>query len=253
MRGRQLTYRRRRRLIALSVVAVVAGVVSAASLLLPRGEKPDHSTSAPSAAQTTPQKPPRPIHLTKADRAALHSTISLFVTTAVARHHPELAWPIVAPVLREGLSKRQWSTGDIPVVPYPASGVDLINVQSLAGRSALIEVVLHSPPSANLVRKTFQIQLLRSARAPHGWTVTGWVPEGISDSQFVLEQQHSPASAADVYHPTRFSSTWIFVPLGVLLGGLLLIPAGVLARESYRSRKAEAEYRSSRAERELGR
>lgn len=252
MRGRQLSYRRRRRLRALVVVAAVAAVATAASLVLPRGEKPDHGVSAVPPAEIAPAKPPRPVHLTAADRASLRSTISLFIKTAVARHHPEQAWPIVAPVLREGMTKRQWSTGNIPVVPYPATGILLLNVQSLDKRSALIEVLLASPPNASLVRKTFQIQLERDARAPHGWAVAGWVPEGVSETQIDLNGGRT--GAADVYHPTRFSSRWVVALLGLLVGALVLIPAGHFARESYRGRRAEAEYRASQAERgELGR
>jgi hypothetical protein len=250
VRGRHLSYRRRRRLVALLVVVAVAGGIATASVLLPRGQKLDRGpTSPPSAAEQAATRPPPPIHLTPADRRQIRATISLFVTTAVARHHPERAWPIVAPVLREGLTRRQWSTGNIPVVPYPAVGVDLLNVQSLAGKTALIEVILESAPSSNLVRKTFQIELRRFPRAPNGWAVSAWVPEGVSESQIERDARTTPASevAAD-YRATHFSSTWIFVPLGVLLGGLIVVPAGVFLREAHRSRRAEARYRASLAD-----
>ena len=247
MRGRQVSYRRRRRLIALSVAGVVAGAVTAASLLLPHGQRPDHSVSAVSPAATKPAKPPRQIPLTRHDRAALRSTISLFVTAAVARHHPERAWPVVAPVLREGMTKRQWGTGNIPVVPYPAKGILLLNVQSLEARSAEVEVFLASLPKTKLERKTFQIELRRSKSTPHGWAVTAWVPEGISESQIRLDQPRTDATVG--YHPTRFSSMWIVALLGLLVGALVLIPAGHFAREAYRARRAEAEYRASRVER----
>jgi len=251
VRGRHLSYRLRRRLVALLVVALAAGGFATASLLLPRGERIDRGpTSHPSEAeQAASRRPPPPVHLTPADREAIRSTISLFVTTAVSRRHTERAWPIVAPVLREGLTKRQWSSGNIPVVPYPAVGVDLLNVQSLAGRTALIEVVLEAAPSSNLVRKTFQIELRRFPRAPHGWAVSAWVPEGVSESQIQRDARTTPASevAAD-YRATHFSTSWIFVLLGILLGGLILVPAGVFIREAHRSRRAEARYRASLAD-----
>ncbi len=252
MRGRQLSYRLRRRLVALSVVAVVAGGITAASMLLPRGERPDRGPTSqpPAAASAASRRPQPPMHLTRADREGIRATISLFVTTAVARRHPERSWPIVAPALREGLTRRQWSTGNIPVVPYPAVGVDLLNVQSLVGNTALIEVVLQSAPKSNLVRKTFQIELRRFQRAPHGWDVSGWVPEGVSESQIALETRTTPASvAAAAYNATHFSKDWILLPLGVLLGGLVLIPAGIFMREAYRFRRAEKEYRASLADR----
>jgi hypothetical protein len=250
VRGRHLSYRLYRRIVWLLVVALVAGGIATASLLLPRGEKLDRGpTSPPSAAEQAATPPPPPFHLTSADRRNIRSTISLFITTAVARHHPERSWPIVAPVLREGLTKRQWSTGSIPVVPYPAAGVDLLNVQLLAGKTALIEVVLEPTTQSNLVRKTFQIELRRVPGAWHGWTVAAWVPEGVSDSQIQRDARTTPASeVAAAYRATHFSSTWIFVPLGVLLGGVILLPVGVFLQEAYRSRRAEARYLASHSD-----
>ena len=62
---------------------------------------------------------PKPHRLTKVERNALVSVAQRFVESAVARDHPERAYEIVGPALRGGLSKQQWATGDIPVVPYP--------------------------------------------------------------------------------------------------------------------------------------
>lgn len=251
MRGRQLSYRLRRRLVGLVLLAALAGGVTAASLLLPRGEKLDRGpTDQPSAsALASSRQGTSRIHLTRADREGIKYTISLFVRTAVARHHPERSWPIVAPVLREGMTRRQWGTGNIPVVPYPAVGVDLLNVQSLESRSAQIEVVLRPVSTSKLVRKTFQIELRRLPRAQHGWAVSAWVPEGVSESQLARESRDTPPSVvAAAYNATHFPSEWIFIPLGVLLGGLVLIPGGLFVHEAYRFRRAEAEYRTSLAD-----
>ncbi len=250
MRGRHLSYRLRRRLVWLLVVAVVAGGITVAGLVLPSGQKPDHTISSPpSPADQAASREPPPLHLTRADRKAIRSTLALFISTSVARHHPERSWAVVGPALREGLTKRQWSTGNIPVVPYPAAGVDLLNIQSLAGGKALIEVVLEPTVQSNLARKTFQVDLQRSARAPQGWAVTGWVPEGVSQSQIDRDSPKTPIAAK----PQHLATKWIFVPLGLLLAGIVLIPGSLFLREAYRSRRAEAEYRSSVADGDLRR
>jgi hypothetical protein len=247
VRGRELSYRRRRRLVALIVVAVVAGGISAAIVLLPRGEKPDRGPTSlpPRADQAVSQRISRPRHLSVADQERLRSTIALFVSASVARHHPERSWSIVHPILREGLTKRQWSTGNIPVVPYPAVGVDLLRLQSVVDQTALAEVVLEPARNSHLVRKTFQIELRQLPRPPHQWLVSSWVPEGVSESQIELNARTSSPSVAAASHARHFSSVWIFVPLGVLIGGLILVPTGLFVREAYQFRRAKAEFRAS--------
>ena len=190
-----------------------------------------------------PQLRDRAKQVSAAERERMASSISLFISSAVARHHPERAWPIVHPVLREGMTKRQWSTGNIPVVPYPAAAVDLMRLQSVVGQTALIEVVLEPTPRSHLVLKTFQIELRRLPRPPHQWAVSSWVPEGISQNETNLPQRETPAAAAD--HARHFSTAWIFIPLGALIGGLILVPIGVFVLEAYRFRRAKAEFGAS--------
>ena len=253
MRERQISYRRRRRLVALISVAVAAGGVTAAIVLLPRGEKLDKRPTrlSPRAAPGTSHRAPVPMHLTATDRDQLRSTIALFVSSSVARHHPERSWSIVHPVLRQGLTKRQWSTGNIPVVPYPAAGVDLLTLQSAVDEQVLAEVLLEPPRSSRLVRKTFQIELRRLPRSQHRWLVSSWVPEGVSESQIERDASTGPAIVSRTRH---FSAVWIFVLIGVVGGGVIGIPTGLFLREAYQFRRAKTEFRRSLDDRaDLGR
>jgi hypothetical protein len=249
VRGGQLSYRRRRLLLSLFALSAAAGAVAAAIVLLPTGEKLDRGSTAPTAAptgQSTPRTRRPTTHLSAAERHRLFSSITLFVATSVERHAPERSWPIIHPLLREGLTKRQWSTGNIPVVPYPAVGVDLIRLTSVVGGTALVEVVLEPAPRAHLMRKTFLIELRRLPRQPHRWAVSSWIPEGISESQMAVNADSRPSVVAAAYHARHLSLIWIFLPVGLLFGGLILLPTGVFVREAYRSRRAEAEFRASR-------
>ena len=47
-----------------------------------------------------------------------------FVQTAVARENLEEAWELVGPNLRGGLTRKEWISGDNPVVPYPIDQLD---------------------------------------------------------------------------------------------------------------------------------
>jgi hypothetical protein len=240
VRGGQLSYRRKRRLVALAAVGLVAAGIAVAIVLLPTGQRLDlGSTGQPPASQSRPSPQPRTRPLSATERGRLLASISLFVRTAVARNHPGRSWPIVDSSLREGLTRRQWSTGNIPVVPYPAVGVDLVRLSSLIGRTAIVEVILVPNPTAHLVRKTFQVELRRQVRPPHLWAVSSWVPEGVSESQIDLNAPPaSPKVVAAASHPPRLSALWIFVPLGGLVAGVILIPAFVLTRDARRMRRA---------------
>lgn len=242
MRGRQLSYRNRRRLVALSVVAVVAGGIATATVLLPRGEKVDRGTSGPPtpAPASTASLKPHPTHLTAADRAQLKSTIALFISSSVARRHPERSWPIIGPSLREGLTKKQWSTGNIPVVPFPVAGLDLLRLEQVADEKALVEVMLAPTRQSHLPHKTFQIELRLQPRGPHRWTISSWVPEGVSERVDTTP----PAVAAAAAHPRHFSAVWIIVLLSVFVAALILLPLGIFARDHVRFRRTRAQFRA---------
>lgn len=251
MRAKELSYRRRRRLVALGVVAAVVGGVAAAILLLPTGEKADRgptsfSPGSGGAGGTAPQPTPRQTRLSASDRTQLKTTIALFVTSSVARHHPERSWALVDPALRQGLTRKQWSAGNIPVVPYPAAGVDLLTLQSMVDETALVEVVLEPPPRSHLVRKTFQMELRRHPSSPRRWLVSSWVPEGVSDSQRAADARNEPPVTS---HTSHLSTTWLFLLLGLLVGGLILVPTGIFVRDAYQYRRAKNEYERPRDDR----
>jgi hypothetical protein len=197
------------------------------------------------------------MHLSAADREGLRDTIALFVSTSVARHHPERSWPIVHPVLREGLTKRQWSTGNIPVVPFPAVGVNLLRIESAVSQTALVEVVLVPARNSHLVRKTFLIELRYRRNSQYRWAVSSWVPEGVSQSQIDLNAQLHPASAktiAAANHVAHLSTLWIIVPVAMFFGGLILLPAFLFVRDAAAGRRAQrAALASARNRESLGR
>ncbi len=244
----QLSYRRRRLLLVLLALVVAAGGIAAAIVELPTGTKLDRrSVSHPPPGQYRSEKPQHSRRLSAAERRQLLSSVLLFVTAAVARSHPERSWPVVDPSLREGLTRRQWGTGNIPVVPFPAVAVGPLRVTSVVGKKAIVEIVLLPNPRAHLVRKTFLMKLREQSRQPRRWAVSSWVPEGISYSLASLQPPVPPAVVAKDSRNKLLSPLWILVPVGVLLAGVLLLPAGVFVRDAYRSRRAEAEARSARS------
>jgi hypothetical protein len=60
--------------------------------------------------------------LSPADRAAITRSIDVFVNHAVKRIDTAAAYDVVAPEMRPGISRKQWTRGDIPAYPFPARG-----------------------------------------------------------------------------------------------------------------------------------
>lgn len=250
-RGWRLSYRWRRRAVFVAVLGAVAGGVAAAVILLPTAEKTDtqaqpggvHAAAGAAAQPKHPAREPPNRRPTASEQKQIFSTISLFISTSVARHHPERSFEIVDAGLREGMSKKEWSRGTIPVVPYPVAGVDLIHFQQLRGNVALIEVLLEPTKGSGLVRKTFQIELHRKRSGK--WLVSSWVPEGISLAQMNLDQPQSPDVIAKAANRPHLSATWIYVPLGILLIGLLFTPVVLVTHHALQTRRAEKRHRES--------
>lgn len=240
---RRLSHRSRRRLILLGALALAAGAVAAAVVSLPSPGKPDTGPAQAASQAAAPAAPPKqPVQrLGAADRRGIMSTLSLFISTSVARHHPERSFEVVDPVLREGMTRAQWMSGNIPVVPYPAAGVDLVTFSEFTGKRALVDVLLEPTRGSQLVRKTFQAEL--RLEGPHRWAVSSWVPEGVSESQYAANAASEPPEViAAAAHPRHLSATWIFVPLGGLLAALVLTPLAILGRQHVADRRARRDF-----------
>jgi len=247
--GGQLSHRRKTALLTTLGVLLFAGGITAAVIELPNKSKSvdQGPISAPPSRQYKSAQAQRSRELSAEERHQLLSSVVLFVTTAVERSHPERSWPIVDPALREGLTRKQWQSGNIPVIPFPAASIGPVSVTSVVGTEALVEMVLIPTVRSHLVKKTFIMQLEEHSAQPPRWAVSSWMPAGISYSQ--PPQQH--VSAAAMSHALRsdtLSPLWIIVPMGILLGGVLLLPAGVFARDAYRTRRAEADARNAHAD-----
>jgi hypothetical protein len=250
MRGPALSYRRKRRLLIVVVLAALAGAVTGAIVLIPNRNgapsTPDlqQTLAAPTSTTARAQRTLRPADISPRDRHDMLKTLSLFISTAVTRHHPERSWQVVHPILREGLTRKQWSSGNIPVVPYPANGVDLITFVTYRGNEAMIEVLLEPAHGSTLVRKTFQAELRRLPT--RRWAVSSWVPEGVSESQIRANAAgESKAVVAEAAHPQHLSGGWIWIPIGLIVGGLISAPLGLFVFGRVSNRRAEAQFRAS--------
>ena len=228
-----------------AVAGIVAGVVTLMVVLLPSVDPPrtQQDTVRPGPAEeVTETEAPAPLAVTPVIRRQLQRTAQLFVESSVGRRHPERSWQVVDASLRQGLTRADWKTGNIPVVPYPVEHLAFWRIDEANVDHILMELVLTPKPHTGLLSKTFLMDVRPSA-GPEHWLVSSWTPYGVSQAQMELDA----AARGDNVVPSRgrhLSAAWLLVPLALLLL-TIVTPAAVLAVSAVQNRRAERLYRTS--------
>jgi hypothetical protein len=79
------------------------------------------NANGPNVDQSALLRVPKHDSFTAAEQRAVRKVLRRFIVTAVARHDVAASWPLAGPALRSGFTRREWASGDISVVPFPAS------------------------------------------------------------------------------------------------------------------------------------
>lgn len=171
-RGLPGSPRLRRRLALIGAGALAATLVTVAFTLGPnRDAPPEHFSSTPAF---TPEPQVKAPLSPEARRVAVR-----FVQTAVAREHLDEAWELVGPNLRGGLTRKQWLTGEIPVVPYPLQKLDVApyKIDASFTTSALLEIALLPRKGSGIRAQVFFLELKKVGHGKNAhWVVDNWVP-----------------------------------------------------------------------------
>jgi hypothetical protein len=237
---------------------LVVGAAIAIGIMYPNtaeDDEPDSAAIAPRAAQV--YREPKTVSLTKAEREAALRNALEFVNTAVARKRVERSYDLVTPDLRQGLSRSQWSKGDIPVVPFPAAEVRARIDFSYSNEIGLTMVLL-PPASSRTAPATFNMDLRASGPAgKRQWLVSSWTPTA-NVTEFAAGQEGGGGAQAAGFPNVGASAeaqrgldaplgaAWIVVPLSII-GLALLVPIGLGIRSWVQNRRALREYEASRA------
>lgn len=102
-----------------------------------------------------------------------------FILTAVARENLGESYELVHPELRQGLTKKEWLTGNIPVVYYPAQEIEQarFKVDESYPDEAILEVALLPRDEKKVKPQVFFIGLKKAGKgAAARWQVNYWVP-----------------------------------------------------------------------------
>lgn len=154
---------------------LLAGGLAALIAFVWTGPRPKKQVFVPKPAQIAPKETTVPFD-PKAKEVG-----ERFIETAVQRKNLEESYGLVAPALRGSFTLKQWKTGDIPVIPYPAdtSRAAPVKIDYSYRNKALLLVLLLPKHGIKMKPQTF---LLGLSAFGHGksrhWLVDYWAPFG---------------------------------------------------------------------------
>ena len=210
---------------------------------------------------------PKKAPFTKQDRQAVHQVLREFVLTAVDRQDVGRSWEISAPSLREGFTRKQWTSGDLPVVPYPAANRGLgdwsfvqYSYKGLVG----LEVFLFPKPGSGWSAMTADVELVKGHDGK--WRVDYWMPKRFHGppslstaakaqakakaqaartkakrSRQTVRKTAAPPAPEQAAGPPKPSTLWWAVPVA-LLGLIVFAPIAIAIGIWYRNRRAAREW-----------
>jgi hypothetical protein len=198
-------------------------------------------------AVVAPAEPER-VPLTAENRDAALTTAQRFLETAVQRKNLPESWVLTHPDLRQGMTRAEWLTGDIPVVPFPVATarwkLDFSYRDSIG-----IQVLLAPRKGSGERAMAFAMELRTTADAPRRWLVSSWVPMGGTMAQRPPDMREGRrlaaggVAAAREPHDGLIGVGWIFVPIGAIVGALLMLPMFLVGREWRARRRGERLHR----------
>jgi len=163
----------RRSLTLVSGLILVAGVVAVAVAWIgDTGRSQETPLSNEPAQVFTPRKQV-PLD------AEARKVAGRFILTAVARENLGESYELVHPELRQGLTKKEWLTGNIPVVYYPAKEIETatFKVDESYPDEAILQVALLPKDTSTAKPQVFFIGLKKAGKGVAArWQVNYWVP-----------------------------------------------------------------------------
>jgi hypothetical protein len=238
--------RRRRRLLWAGAVVVAAGSIASLVVFMRNGGQ---------SFDAVPQRKgpvqvyhaPRTIPVTRSALEAAEATMIAFLRTAVRREHVADSFDLVTTGFRHGLTRDQWSRGEIPVVPYPADltkvryNVDYSYGSNRTGGPRRLGLELYATPKRgeNVSTMIFAVELQAPDRAPvRRWRISYWEPQGVPGGPPARAGRPASEPPPD---PSRLSMIWLLVP-ALALGGVVLVPLALVLRSVFRARRIQRMY-----------
>ena len=233
------SYRWRRRLLRLGVVAVaVGGLVVIDSHYSYNGTASKLPQPQPGAPQLVAPSP-KTVPLRAADARAVRIVARRFIESAVLRRHLPQSWSLVAPALRQHLTRAQWATGAIPIVPYPAGDLKVAkwNLAHSYRNSVGLSVLLQPKPRARSRAELFDLELVAAGPVGHRrWLVSSWIPAAQNELASLPPGRTVQPSELP---KSRLGAAWLVAVVLAIVGLIAAAPTAVGVRGWLRSRRAD--------------
>ena len=196
----------------------------------------------------------------RADQRKVHRVLATFISSAVARQNVGKSYDVAGPDLRQGLTREQWASGDIPVTPYPASphGQGAWDVvQYSYAKQVGLEVIIFPKKGSGYSVATADVDVIK--RNDGHWLVNYFMikkfhgPPAVAKASTKKQAKttakttkRSPTRAAQPpLQPPAPDHSWLILPIG-LLAMALVVPIVIGTIVWYRNRRATAAYNRSR-------
>jgi hypothetical protein len=154
----------------ISGLVLVAGIVAFLIVFYGNTAPKENINPAPGFKPTVVQQHTKSVPVPKEARVVA----GRFILTAVQRKHLDRAWPLAGPQIRQGMTKKQWMTGNIAVVPWFGQlGQVPMAVDYSVQNEVEFTVILQPKPGTKAHPDTFKIMLHKFGKR---WLVNTWVP-----------------------------------------------------------------------------
>ncbi|HEX6700159.1 MAG TPA: hypothetical protein VF101_05455 [Gaiellaceae bacterium] len=234
--------RRRRRVFWLAAVLALAAAATILGVYFPNTSPTRHSAKFTKEPVQTVAGPPQSVAFTAQERKEVNAVAGDFIATAVFRERLDHAYDLVVPSFRQGLTRKEWRSGNIPVVPYPQDAVALMRWKldySYTNRVGM-HVAFLPKQTAKVGGMVFAIELKNVGSADHHrWLVSYWTPTG---GQVLSNAQRARAAGQPVTLKPRLGAGWIFAPIGGLLALIVLVPTALGVRGWLARRRVDRTY-----------
>src|SRR4051812_17534534 len=147
-----------RRLLIVSALVLLAGVIAFAAVRIGNRSEPAQ-VDRQGVGVTDVSKVPKSIKLEPGARQAAGE----FILTAVARKNLERAYALAGPQIKQGQSLQEWLTGNIAVVPYPVDDLNkaTIKIDYSYANEAALEVALLPKQGTDVKPLIFYMDLIK--------------------------------------------------------------------------------------------
>jgi hypothetical protein len=264
------TRRSRRRLTILAVTALVAVPLGYLAVHYSTSGSP-HNATGPYLSDAF-YRQPKHVPFTAAKRRAVSAVLGKFISGAVSKHDLPGTWDLAGPDLRQGITRKDWVTGQIPIVPFAASkrGQGKWSLVNYSYPNKVGLELLMFPEHRNGELATVETDVVRGRDGR--WRVNYWMitklhgpgSAAAADSASAMSEgppnvhklpgkkknaqatatprEAAPDPTGGVAH---LDAMWLFVPLGIVVFALLaLLGLGISAW--IRNRRAAAAWSRAR-------